>query len=201
MQRASVLYSQENDGHVIQAGLAHVGGRRAPPPSPGSTPSNPTTPTKLLARCPSDFPPPTGTSRLGGGIPVPGINPPTYRLTSYGINDLVDPDLYVSPFYPPGAQPFARYNNIPNPSATIQFVEMVRTGGFAAADHPHVENWPANPPTIAASQLETDAHGTPAAAKNSRANYGFLDGHAETVRFSDTYTSPNKNNYDPAIAK
>ncbi|HUO08107.1 MAG TPA: type II secretion system protein [Phycisphaerae bacterium] len=193
MQFASFLYSQENDGHMIQAGLAHVGG--APNLSVAwiNTLQQYYT-NKILVRCPSDFSPYWDT-------PVPGTSPPSYRLTSYGINNLVDPDLYVSNFYPPGATPFAKYGNIPVPAATIQFVEMARTGGFAASDHPHVENWPVNPIVVAASQLATDAHGTPSASKASRANYGFLDGHAETLHFGDTYTSVNKNNYDPAVAK
>ncbi len=194
MELASFMYSQENEGSMIQAGLSHVGGTATPEVAWINT-LQAYYANQLLARCPSDFSIYWAASLGGAGVPVPGISPATYRVTSYGINDFLDVDLCP---YPIGGYP--KYSTIPIPFATIQFVEMARTGGFAAADHPHVENWVANGPVIAASQLETDAHGLPTASKLSRANYGFLDGHAETERFGDVYGSGGKNNFDPAVA-
>jgi prepilin-type N-terminal cleavage/methylation domain-containing protein/prepilin-type processing-associated H-X9-DG protein len=194
MQMASFMYSEENNGRMIQAGLSHVGGAATPEVAWINT-LQAYYANKLLARCPSDFSPYFSAALGGAGLAVPGISPPTYRVTSYGINDFLDPDLCP---YPIGGYP--KYSTIPIPFATIQFVEMARTGGFAAADHPHVENWVANGPVIAASQLETDAHGGPSGAKNSIANYGFLDGHAETLPFFKAYLTQSVNNFDPAVA-
>lgn len=194
MEIASFLYQEENDGHMIQAGLAHVGAVATPTVAWINT-LQAYYANKLLARCPSDFSPYWDPALGGGGTTVPGIAPVTYRITSYGINDFLDPELCP---YPIGGYP--KYSTIPVPYATVQFVEMARTGGFAASDHPHVENWVANPPIIAASQLATDAHGAPEKSKRSIANYGFLDGHAETLRFGDVYNSQSLNKFDPAVA-
>jgi prepilin-type processing-associated H-X9-DG protein len=80
---------------------------------------------------------------------------------------------------------------------------MAHVGKFAGADHPHIENWiGANPPAIAATMLEINAHGRRPKSWESAANYGFLDGHAETLSFSQVFRDLRKfNRFDPALAR
>jgi prepilin-type processing-associated H-X9-DG protein len=84
---------------------------------------------------------------------------------------------------------------------TVQFLHMTETGEFAAADHPHVENWASNAPVQAAKHLATAIHGGPPRTWESVANYGFLDGHAERLRFRDVFESFGRNKFDPAMAQ
>src|SRR5262249_16364097 len=96
---------------------------------------------------------------------------------------------------------YVKIDRIRRPSATIQFIEMAYTGEFAAADHPHVENWQlpnetypsSNAPIRAAKQLQINPHRHHPNSWESTANYGFLDGHAESLRFRDAFESYKKN--------
>jgi prepilin-type processing-associated H-X9-DG protein len=101
----------------------------------------------------------------------------------------------------PWGGPYRKISQIRNPSMTVQFLEMTETGDFAGADHPHVENWVSNIPFQAARNLQIDQHGGPRESWQSVANYGFLDGHAETLRFRDVFESFQKNRFDPAVAQ
>ena len=192
LQAAQLQYALDNKGWLIQAGFAH-----------GASPANEGVAwfntlqsyyqNNLVARCPSD-------DSIHFDQPVPGTNPPLKRRTSYGINNFLDKDLC------PWGGPYLRITQVRSPAATIQFVEMARAGSFAAADHPHVENWDGSDPALhaprnASNQLEINAHGNRPKSFESVANYGFLDGHAETLRFRDVYLSKQRNRFDPAIAQ
>jgi len=93
---------------------------------------------------------------------------------------------------------------IKRPSTTIMWGELVEEGDYAAADHYHPEGWFTNPRPLAEAQLKLDRH-------LGRANWGFLDGHSETMRFEVTYainlaasSFPNiawiHNRFDPDVA-
>ncbi len=79
---------------------------------------------------------------------------------------------------------------------------MTYSGPFAGADHPHVENWVGNNvPNSASKNLQINAHGGEPQGWEAMATYGFLDGHAETLRFRDVFESIYKNKFDPWIAQ
>lgn len=189
MQVAHWMYVNDNRGSLIQAGLSH-GGEGGRETVAWINTLQPYFKNSLLHRCPSDDSP-----YWPGGLSVPGSSPDTFRRTSYGINNFLDRDLV------PWGGPYEKINQIRRPSSTIQFLEMTETGEFAGADHPHVENWVSNVPVQAAKNIELHQHGGPPRSWNGLANYGFLDGHAETLRFRDAFRSMTENKFDPAIAR
>jgi prepilin-type processing-associated H-X9-DG protein len=74
---------------------------------------------------------------------------------------------------------------------------------FANADHVHVDQWDsgAASPIAAATQMQVSAHGGPVASWEGRSNYGFLDGHAKTLRFEQVYTDYYDNAFFPEVAR
>jgi prepilin-type N-terminal cleavage/methylation domain-containing protein/prepilin-type processing-associated H-X9-DG protein len=199
MELAQMLYANDNHGFLIQAGLSH-GGQDANAGVAWINTLQKYYQNKLVVRCPSDNSP-----HWPGGLPVPNSAGQQWRQTSYGINDFLDKEL--CPWGPnfslvPAEGLYLKLAQIRRPSATIQFVEMTYTGPFAGADHPHVENWVgANPPADAANNLQINAHGGKRASWDALANYGFLDGHAESSRFRNVFESIKRNQFDPAIAQ
>jgi prepilin-type N-terminal cleavage/methylation domain-containing protein/prepilin-type processing-associated H-X9-DG protein len=214
MQLAQLQYANDHNGYLIQAGLGHRGVainedvtwvntlREYYGGSSASSDGKYDNASGIVSRCPSDDSP-----HWPGGVPVPASNPPAFRRTSYGINEFLDRDLCPwgpkqSTDTPPGGW-YSKITRVRRPSVTVQFLEMARHGEFAAADHPHVENWTgSNPPAIAARQMEVGAHGGPRAGWDSMANYGFLDGHAESLRFREVFRDLTKfNRFDPSLAR
>jgi prepilin-type N-terminal cleavage/methylation domain-containing protein/prepilin-type processing-associated H-X9-DG protein len=201
MQVAQWIYATENRGYLIQAGLGH-GGAHANEPVAWFNTLQRYGSNKLLPRCPADNSP-----HWPGGAPVPNSGGQQYRRTSYGINDFLDREM--CPWGPnfsavPLGGLYVKINQVRRPAATVQFIEMTYTGPFAGADHPHVENWAGvNVPASAARHVRINAHGRDAqpADWQSLANYGFLDGHAESLRFRDVFTSFQQNRFDPAVAR
>jgi len=118
-----------------------------------------------------------------------------YRRSSYGINNYLDAELT------PGVKRYFKVNQVRQVSKVIHFLEMTETGSFAGADHPHVELWIGNIPVKASQNLEINQHGGPSKSWQGKATYGFLDGHAETLRFSSVYRSHTDNLFDPEVAK
>jgi prepilin-type N-terminal cleavage/methylation domain-containing protein/prepilin-type processing-associated H-X9-DG protein len=188
MQVAHWMFVNEHKGQLIQAGLAH-GGHSPNEQAAWINTLQPYYQSQLLARYPADESP-----HWPGGTPVPGTAA-QYRRSSYGINNFLDHDLC------PWGGPYKKMNQIKHASATIQFIEMAETGEFAGADHPHVENWVSNVPVQAARHLQTHRHGGRPGTWDAVANYGFLDGHAEAMRFRDAFESLQKNQFDPAVAQ
>ena len=190
MQVAHWMYVNNNNGALVRAGLSH-GGVHAHEPVAWINTLQQFYETPLLHRCPSDESP-----HWPGGTPVPNSGGVVeYRRTSYGINCFLDPDVC------PWGGPYRKISQVRNASATVQFLEMTETGEFAGADHPHVENWASNAPVQASRHLQIDRHGGPKRGWQSVANYGFLDGHAETLRFGDVFQSFQRNRFDPAVAQ
>lgn len=163
----------------------------------------------LILRSPVDDSPHWRDAQ-GGGIPVPAGRPGVYRLTSYGLNEMVTSHL-AGVLDPQTNLPYPitydRIDRIPAPHATIQFIIMAFEGPFAGSDHVHPYGWwygdfaPDAPPEAAASEMQTSAHGGAARSWEARSNYAFLDGHAATLSFRQVYTDHTRNNFDPRRAR
>ncbi len=168
---------------------------------------------RLLTRSPLDNSPHWGPYPEGRSIP--GAPENQRRRTSYGVNDfLVDFGNGLNPYGkpPPGfagnwpggdGLAYNRLSRVPNPAGTVQFLIMAFTGEFAGSDHPHVENWNGHPfpPFVAAQQVQINACGGPATDWEAVGNWGFLDGHAETRRFSEVFKDAQTNSFDPLAAQ
>jgi prepilin-type N-terminal cleavage/methylation domain-containing protein/prepilin-type processing-associated H-X9-DG protein len=198
MQVAQTLYCVDNRNYLIQAGLGHGGAHQLDEIAWFNT-LNRYYQNKLVARCPADLSPHWGPAPEG--VPIPGAPATQRRLTSYGINPFLDRDMV------PWGGPYAKITDVPRTSATVQFLEMTPFGEYAGADHPHVETW-IGPlaARVAWQQCGTDMHGGRAMHWDAKANWGFLDGHAETLRLRDVMPegaiATNKHNrLDPATAR
>ena len=149
------------------------------------------------------------------------------RWTSYGINNMLSRTLsplkggYSDPVtgrvYEGTETLYAVEHRVPRPVQTIQWLMMVQIDpiaypepGFAKSDHVHVEDWdpgvlpiPAETfsPSKAAEQLDMAAHGGEAGKPSGRSNYAFVDGHAESLRFSEVYRDGLVNRFHPEAAK
>jgi prepilin-type N-terminal cleavage/methylation domain-containing protein/prepilin-type processing-associated H-X9-DG protein len=147
----------------------------------------------LARRCPSD-------RSLYFETPLPGSNPVAYRTTSYAINN------YVSPTHaPPGVDPVYKITQVPHSASVIQFVELAESGSYAGSDHVHVQDFyfvvaPQLTVGSISQQMPLGRHGGKA-DWSAMLNYGFLDGHAETLRLRDAYSSPTQNRFIPSVAK
>ena len=197
MTIAQQMYCNENHGWLVQAGFGH-GGEQENDTIAWFNTLQRYYQNKLVARCPSD-------SSTHWDVPVTTGSGPELRKTSYGINDFLDKNLCpwgpgFGPVPPNGA--YVKITQVRHPSATVQFVEMAYEGGFGASDHCHVENWVgANPPADAAQNLQINAHGGQPRTWDARANYGFLDGHAENLPFKTVFESIMRNEFDPSLAQ
>ena len=209
METAHWLYMTANNGYLIRVGLMH--GEHADKPEVAWLKTlQKIYKDRLAVRSPVDQSPHWPTSEGGEGVPVEGKQGYPFRQTSYGVNNFLDvekvPDLtgrHVT---------WERIEKIPNPSSVVHFLYMVErcdprnpyydaTECFAASDHPHVEEWGdvSDSPVKAATQLEIQAHGGPQWSWDSVSNYGFLDGHAESLQFQKVYRNMEHNKFDPGL--
>lgn len=181
---AVLMYTDTNDGRLPAVGLAHGGSV-----DEGNAWIN-TAAREIgndkVTRCPDDRSPHWDT-------PVDG----QVRRLSYATN-------YYTVGLLEGREGCNVLTRIKRPSTTIMWGELAERGEYAAADHFHPETWFANPKALAAEQLTLDRH-------LGRANWGFLDGHVESLRFEETYdinlaasNFPNiawiHNRFDPEVA-
>lgn len=127
------------------------------------------------------------------------------RWTSYGLNNYTSRTL--GPGFDP-REPYDRMGKIDSPSATVHFLMMTqgRDGSeYALSDHVHAEGWSDGPegsqPRTAAKEIDIAGHGGPTAAWTSRSAYGFLDGHAEALKFEKVYRRYDQNRFYPAVAR
>jgi prepilin-type N-terminal cleavage/methylation domain-containing protein/prepilin-type processing-associated H-X9-DG protein len=223
LEIAHTMYADNHKEYFVDAGLGHGGPSSAKTAWPvaltpyfeGATP---------VIRSPQDKSPFWPVSQ-GGDSTDPsftevieqlesGKSPPTKiaRWTSYGLNS------FTTRFAPPAIQgpsgeflgPWDRATKINNPARTVHFLMMFQgmngdPEGFATSDHVHPEDWHLfgkdNTPKKAGSQMQIDAHGGPATSPRSLANYGFLDGHAETLAFEQVFTDETKNRFNPDLAQ
>jgi prepilin-type processing-associated H-X9-DG protein len=190
MEMAQMIYAQYWQNKLIVAGdgsYAPQGGWITILQQYSSTP--------LLQRCPADNSP--YFDNLDTDL-VPAV----YRLTSYGIN------ADVSVTHTPTNLALLdqeKITQIRNSASVIQFVELAEFGSYAVADHVHpVDFYEALLPntTLAriCGQMPVGRHGGQLNSWNGILNYGFLDGHAESLRLSDVYLNPSQNHFDPTVA-
>ena len=147
----------------------------------------------LVRRCPADNSPYFETLDTDA-------TPAVYRLTSYGLNN------YVTPTHSPlGITPPIKITQVNHSSSVIQFVELSELGSYAVADHIHVDDFYFSllPNTTLAricGEMPVGRHGGLRNSWNGILNYGFLDGHAESLHLRDVYASPTHNHFNPAVA-
>ncbi len=213
MELAHWIYMSENNGYFVNVGLAH-GGFVGDESVAWINTLQKCYGNVLLARSPLDRSPHWGP--YPAGEPVPGVAPDVRRRTSYGVNNfLTDVNLNgLNPYGPPppGVSPldwpggdgkaYVRLEHVKRPAVTIHFVPMAYKGSYAASDHPHVEEWVEHPapPLKAFEQVQINAVRGASPNWDAVSNYGFLDGHAAALRFSETLTSIQKNLFDPRVA-
>jgi len=238
LQTASLLYSDDERGVLIEPGLVEGGISLREELSWVNT-LREYLDAGVEEISPGDESPHWPAEKGGKGVP---LNDPEgdnaedrYRATSYGINDMVTSFLRVE--LQPGEDPssvsgkfFNRLQKIAQPALTCQFLLQAEFGVFAGADHVHVQDWqesasrsPSVLPFFASQQCAIGTYGgSPsdwsqgfsgysgrervAAERNSEdagwgtaSNYAFLDGHAETMTFSEVYENTEHNVFDPRL--
>jgi prepilin-type N-terminal cleavage/methylation domain-containing protein len=141
-----------------------------------------------------------------GASALPGVT--LARWTSYGLNNYLTRSKAPASelLTRPGAV-YDRLGVVPRPSSTVHWLMMTMgtrsdDQGFARSDHVHAEGWSdsGRPAFGAGREVATNAHGGPLRTFESLSNWGFLDGHAATLRFSQVYTDAAKNSFDPELA-
>jgi prepilin-type N-terminal cleavage/methylation domain-containing protein len=206
LMQAVYLYSNEHKEHLPGAGLAHGGASdehaawvNTLRKLYGDT---------LIARCPEDQSVYWDTPYLVQQPPrdidneAPAaddaVTKDIYRRTSYALN-------YYMAAQVGGRGPYSKIGMFARPAKTVFLAELAEEGPFAVSDHVHADDWWSNPRRIAAEQVDYERH-------LKKANYGCLDGHAQTLEFDDTYSIDKQasrarklvwahNMYDPAIAR
>ena len=137
------------------------------------------------------------------GTPVGSGASAAYRQTSYGLNN------YLSRNYSPlvalggAGSGVDSMTGIRDPSKVVCFLLMAEKGSFAAADHPHIEEWCSlaelEVPKFAASQVAINAADRQTPSRPSKSNWSFLDGHVATMEFDDVYQDCEHNQLDPSL--
>ncbi len=186
MSMAVQMYADANDGRLPAVGLAHGGSV-----DEGSAWINSMSReygSLGVTKCPDDRSPYWTTPAPSGE---------QFRRLSFAAN-------YYMVGMIEGREEFNVLTRIKRPSTSIYWVELAEQGDFAATDHIHPETWFVNPRVLAAREVQYERH-------LGRANYGFVDGHAEPLRFEATYSinlsassfpkiAWNHNKYDPDVA-
>ncbi|MGD9693341.1 MAG: type II secretion system protein [Phycisphaerales bacterium] len=195
MQTASLAWTMERDGELIDVGLGHGGSGISNEQGSWINVLAQSYGSPLVRRCPADTSRHWSEEDGGRGEPVPPTTD-VLRRSSYGVND------YLTEYAP--NEPVRRLDRVRMPDKIVQFLEMAEEGEFAAADHPHVENWsvpglPDASPKLAANEIESHQHGGKKATWEARSNVTFLDGHALSATFREVYTDAAANSFDPSI--
>lgn len=220
LEQAHTMYYDANNGRFVDAGLAHGGvgdPRRSWPVALADFMG-----AEVVLRSPGDTSPFWATEEGGdfdgytfkeylsaytANPAAPPRDRPIARWTSYGLNNYVTRSKHP----PREFMERDRYDDIariPRPFATVHFLLMTEGhdgSSFARSDHVHAEGWsdagPDNAPGVAAREMELNAWGGPARNAGGTANYGFLDGHAETLRFRNVYRTYLDNRFYPEVAR
>lgn len=187
---AQVMYANENNGYLVRPGLGHGDDHEHEEEEVSWLLTlQPYCQADLIARCPADASP-----HWSGGTPLPGTTD-EHRRTSYGINPFLGSET------PPWGPRYIKITQIKHAAATVQFLEMAQLGEFAGADHPDIDEWTGDIPAAAQEHAQINAHGGREKSWSARANYTFLDGHAETLEFGQVFRTPTENRFDPAVAR
>ncbi len=136
------------------------------------------------------------------------------RWTSYGLNDYLTSlgESFRDPRLDRQIKPYRKLQDIPRPTATIQFLMMTEgqepgEPRFARSDHVHAFGWydpggdASTAAELAAAEVETDAHGGKPASLGAISNFGFADGHAASRSFGSVWTDFWDNNFYPEVAQ
>lgn len=223
LQTAQLMYCNDNKEYLIDAGLGHGGPSSAQTAWPVTL--APYCGGQPLIHSPVDkspwWPESEGGTSTGLNLQAAldaieagqNVTGQIARWTSYGLNSFTTRFATPSVTGPNGGRilgPWDKLSRIERPHLTIQFLMMSfgtngDPNGFARSDHVHVEDWGLlgdnNAPAAAAAQCETSAHGGKPRTGGAVSNYGFLDGHAATLKFSDVYTSTYHNKFFPDYAR
>ncbi len=195
LQIAQEMYANDRKGELVDGGLPH--GSEGAEPGAFIRTLQEYVETALLYKSPADQSVHWPVEEGGVGVPVEDTTD-VFRKTSYGINN------FLTSYAP--LNPWRKRDAIPRPASTVQFLLMTETGEFAGSDHTHIENWwfaglnPEYVPRLAARNVQIDQHGGPPESVMSRSNYGFLDGHAETLEFGEVFTNFETSKFDPERA-
>jgi prepilin-type processing-associated H-X9-DG protein/prepilin-type N-terminal cleavage/methylation domain-containing protein len=138
---------------------------------------------QLLFRCPAD----TGREFVDWRRP-PGEQK-NARYSSFAVNALLDPIHFR---YGPRSNKYNNVNNIRRPAQCIWISEAPDTESFKLADHIHPETWEGSL-EYARRFVAWDRH-------KGTSHYLFADGHAEGLRFEQTYDYPGTCNWYPESA-
>jgi prepilin-type N-terminal cleavage/methylation domain-containing protein/prepilin-type processing-associated H-X9-DG protein len=223
LEQAHVLYYNASKDYFVDCGLGHGGLsdiRDAWPITLAEYYDGP-----ILLHSPVDKSPwwPTSEGGENSGLTLrqaldleaQGQNPTGQiaRWTSYGLNSFTTRFAQPSVTGPNGGRilgPWDRLALIARPYATIHFLMMTfgtdgDPEGFARSDHVHAEDWgllgAQNAAAAASAQCEIAAHGGKTRTFTGRSNYGFLDGHAQTLKFGDVYKGQFDNRFFPDYAR
>ncbi len=211
LETAHWLYMTSNNGWLIRVGLGHGMVDDKPEVAWINTLQR-CYKDRLVIHSPVDKSPHWPTKDGGQSLAVSGRPPKSYqyRRTSYGVNNFLD--VETAPDLTGKHVTWPKIESVRNPSGIVHFLFMVERCDptnqyysaaecYAGSDHPHVEDWAdvSDPPRKAATQLAIDAHGGPKWSPKSLTNYGFLDGHAETLRFEQVYKGIERNKFDPGL--
>ncbi len=213
---ALTLYAQQNNNWLPKWGFPHGGGVREDLiaqswlRSMGPEYAN----NRQLLRCPSDRSvywsrslsgAPAGVTTSGGSGPATIV---VTRQSSYASNYYLAVTDPSEPLIERAGHAFNRLDWILRPSATIYYAELIETGSYAVTDHVHPEEWELWIPEDrrqASQQVAIERH-------LKRAQYGFVDGHAEPLVYEKTYLSQPSdteprgfawlhNKYEPTVAR
>ncbi len=202
LQQAHAAYATDHRDYFADAGLSHGGSGNEEFAWINTLEEY--YDNKLVVRSPLDESLHWAEEDGGQGVPIPGSTD-RFRQTSYGWNN------YLSRNYSPAAaidptQVTDRLSKITNQAMTVHFLHMAFEGEYAGSDHVHVETWwisdtlPDAPPLRSASQMQTNAARGREALWTSASNYGFVDGHTETLHFSEVYLNLERNRFNPKSA-
>lgn len=194
LQIASAMYADAHRGFLIDVGLAHGGAGDESLSWVQTLREFYDTP--IVTRSPGDTSPYWPAAQGGQGLTIAGRP----RRTSYGMNN------FLSRTYNPGIlprEPFDTLAKIDSPAATVQFLLMTEQGDFAVSDHTHVENWGSGhrAAAVASTQIKVHAWGGSPSRADALSNWGFVDAHASTLRFSSVYVDWNHNRFNPETAR
>lgn len=223
LELAQALYANDHQELLVDAGLGHGGfgiAERSWPVALAQYAEK-----GLILHSPADRSPLWPVAE--GGTNTTGISLSAYldsvragtsatgalaRWTSYGLNNFTTRFAMPQMTDENGKRlgPWDRLGNIARPHATVHFLMMVQgntpaSAEFAVSDHVHADDWDqfgaSDAPAYASSQCEIGAHGGPRASSESLSNYGFLDGHAATLRFREVYRDAQRNRFFPDVAE
>ncbi|GIK16227.1 MAG: hypothetical protein BroJett003_11910 [Planctomycetota bacterium] len=183
------MYADAYDGRLPGAGLTHGGSGSDEHKSWVNTLAEEYGKNRDIARCPADK-----SEIWDAPLVVSGES--FLRRTSFASNG-------YTAYQIGGRGPYDLLDRITRPGSTIFWAELAEQGDFAVSDHVHPENWWfGDSEELAGREIEIRRH-------KDKANYGFLDGHVDRLRFNETYlvkpeTFPVEflvNKYDPLIGR